>query len=234
MLTQRQSDAIAAYERLMREFPALARPRRMRPLVLDRGRMEAYAAKENCVLGVAAETKYVWLLVDLVQSQNAQGEWHEYTYFRLVYRKQLEGAANTVIVGQVTNPAIGPSGGIVLVRQERHATGRTHWELPRGFGETGLTAEANALKELREETGYIGEAARVVGVTCTDTGAMDAEVAFVHVSVVDYREAAAEPEEVIESVRVCGWEEVLAMIRAGEIDDGFTVQAVALLSVAAS
>lgn len=49
------------------------------------------------------------------------------------------------------------SGGVVLVRQYRHAAGAELWEIPAGTAETGEDALAGARRELREETGYTAE-----------------------------------------------------------------------------
>lgn len=48
------------------------------------------------------------------------------------------------------------SGDVLLIRTFRHETRSWNWEVPKGFGEQGLTPEQCALKELREETGYTG------------------------------------------------------------------------------
>lgn len=45
-------------------------------------------------------------------------------------------------------------GNILLIRQFRHAPRRWMWEIPKGFGELGLTPIECAKKELKEETGY--------------------------------------------------------------------------------
>lgn len=47
-------------------------------------------------------------------------------------------------------------GRVLLVRNFRHETRSWHWEIPKGFGIEGLSPEECALKELQEETGFIG------------------------------------------------------------------------------
>ena len=44
---------------------------------------------------------------------------------------------------------------IVLVRQYRHAKGITTLELPGGILELGEEPQASAIREMREETGYV-------------------------------------------------------------------------------
>ena len=100
--------------------------------------------------------------------------------------------------------------------------------MPRGFGEPGLSGEANALKELEEETGYIGEKAYLLGRLNTDSGLTDSEVSFYHVPVV--RRGAPKPEtkEAIRSVSVASRQDIWNEIHAGKIKDGFTLAGLAL------
>lgn len=46
---------------------------------------------------------------------------------------------------------------LVLVRQYRHAAGRSLWEIPAGTAEAGESCEDGARRELREETGYVAD-----------------------------------------------------------------------------
>ncbi len=225
----RQKEAIASYLELAHTYPQLFAPRAFRRIITDRKRLEEYAAAHNVLLGVAAQTSYVYFLLDLLEMNDKNGQPMQFPHFRLVYRKQLDGAVNTVVVGMIANPALGPVGGIVLLRQERHATGQIHLELPRGFGETNLSGEENALQELREETGFIGEKAFLLGKTYTDTGAMDAKVSFYHVPITEQVKAEPNTVEAIKEILVLSLDKVWAKIRTGEISDGFTLQALAFL-----
>jgi 8-oxo-dGTP pyrophosphatase MutT (NUDIX family) len=49
-----------------------------------------------------------------------------------------------------------PSGKLVMIRQYRPPTGKTVLEFPAGLMENNEAPELTALRELREETGYIG------------------------------------------------------------------------------
>lgn len=59
---------------------------------------------------------------------------------------------------------------IVMVKQFRPPMGCCSLEFPAGLIDEGESAEAAALRELKEETGYKGEVVGVTPVTCVDPG----------------------------------------------------------------
>ncbi|KAM4523961.1 ADP-sugar pyrophosphatase [Fundulus diaphanus] len=59
---------------------------------------------------------------------------------------------------------------VVMVKQFRPPLGCNTLEFPAGLIDEGETAEAAALRELKEETGYKGEVVGVTPVTCLDPG----------------------------------------------------------------
>jgi len=227
-LTEHQREAIDAYEALMAERPALFAGRHARPIVRNREALAVYAAEHAVVLGVAAETPYVLFIVDLVESRTLDGSMRRHPYLRVVSRAQLEGGVNVVVLATIENPSLGKKGDVVLVEQERHALGTCEIELPRGFGERVLSGEANALRELEDETGYVGDHAHFLGATCSDSGLTDGIVSFYHVPVVRRVAGRPETEEAISSVRLATRAEVWKAIQSGSIRDGFTLQALAL------
>jgi len=68
------------------------------------------------------------------------------------------------IVAQTTN------GDLVLVKQFRPAVEAVTVELPAGLVEVGDTPERTAIRELKEETGFVAERAILVGCMKPDTG----------------------------------------------------------------
>jgi 8-oxo-dGTP pyrophosphatase MutT (NUDIX family) len=66
--------------------------------------------------------------------------------------------------GWVNVVAVTPDDQVVLVEQYRHGSGTVEWEIPGGVMDPGdASPVAAGLRELREETGYEGERARLIG-----------------------------------------------------------------------
>lgn len=59
--------------------------------------------------------------------------------------------------------ALTPPGEVVLIEQYRHGLGRVTLEIPGGMVDAGEEPLAAGVRELREETGFAGGAAEVVG-----------------------------------------------------------------------
>lgn len=228
LLTEHQKEALSSYWKLMVDYPALFKFRNQRPIVRDPQVLESYAAEKGIVLGVAATTPYVYFVVDLVESRLKDGNVFIHPYLRVVSVGQLKGGVNVVILATIQNTALGDIGNIVLLEQERHATGFNEVELPRGFGESSLSGEENALKELREETGYVGNHAYPLGSTYTDSGLTDGKVFFYHIPVTAYQSSSNETEEAISKVHLLSLEEIWNQINLGYIQDSFTLQALVL------
>lgn len=227
-LTKHQRQALDQYDTLMEQQPRLFESRPVRPIVANRELLEAYAAENNVVLGVAAETPYVYFLVDLVSSRLEKADRRLHPYLRVVSRAQIRGGTNVVIVATIEDESLGPRGAIVVVDQERHALGKCVTELPRGFGEPGLSAEINAVRELRSETGYIGDVAHFLGETYIDSGLTDGQISFYHVPVTRRVDVTPEVEEAIVRVGLYSPEQMWTAIRSGFIRDSFSLQGLSL------
>ncbi|HEX9936146.1 MAG TPA: NUDIX hydrolase [Longimicrobium sp.] len=65
--------------------------------------------------------------------------------------------------GGVVVLAVAEDGRLVMVEQYRHGTRRITLELPSGVVDDGEEPSAAAARELREETGYEGEDAEIIG-----------------------------------------------------------------------
>ena len=229
-LTPQQRQALDRYAELQARYRQLFHRRELRRIVTDRTVLERYAAQHGAVVGVAAETPWFFFLNDVVEPASGGAP---YAYSRLINRGQLEGGVNVAVLALIADPALSNFGEIVLVEQERHAPGRMETAIPRGFGHPGLDGPANALRELREETGYVGSKAELLGEALIDSGVGDAQVSFYRVDVRERVAPAPEREESIRAVKTMPPAALWSAILSGGIADSFTVQALALAGYAA-
>ena len=228
-LSAHQRAALDHYYQLLENYPDLFSGRPQRPIVQEAATLEAFAAEHQVVLGVACETPYVWLLNDLVRSHVPSGATVLHPYLRLIAPPQFASILGPGVVVLATIEATdGPGEKVVLVEQERHATGQRELELPRGFGEPGIPAEEQALRELRQETGYTASEATYLGTTLTDSGTTDRAASFFHVRATAAAPAEPEAHEAIVRHVLLSADELWARIDSGEVRDAFTVQALAL------
>jgi ADP-ribose pyrophosphatase len=136
--------------------------------------------------------------------------------------------------GSVVLIPVTDEGKLLLVRQYRHAVGRSLWELPAGSLETGEDPEAAAARECHEELGVIAGRLERLQTLFPTPGFCTEAMTFFQVS--DLRQpgpddpAAYQDED--ESIEVGAYsvEEVGALIVSGEIADLKTVAGIWLLS----
>lgn len=115
-------------------------------------------------------------------------------------------------------------GELLLVSQYRHAAGQVLLEIPAGMANPGETAQAGALRELREETGYSGGRIQEIFTLFPTPGFCDERLAFFLVD--DLRCGATEfdDDEQIET-RSVEIGKALALLERGQIIDGKTALA---------
>ncbi|MBF0173564.1 MAG: NUDIX hydrolase [Magnetococcales bacterium] len=220
-------DPIDAYLAFKEEFPCFFQVRTRR-LVTDPRYMRAYRQQHGVALGLLDRNPWVAYLVDLVESMGPGEEKQVFPYLRVINLKETQDSVGVVVVGIIAKTRGQDAERLVLIHQERHATGKLHWEVPRGFGEPGIDSTANALKELAEETGFQGKDAIFLGCAYPDSGLTNACVHFYWVPILEESRVAWEAQEVITEQKLVTVEEFWHMVVDGRMQDGFSIQAVAL------
>ncbi len=113
---------------------------------------EAGKKPEWIDIGVLSEDSWFWVVRDLVEFPDGKIGG----YLRVLNRKSLDGGTNVVMF-----PVL--DGKVVVLKRFSHDDRDWIWEIPHGFGEPGLSAEACARKELEEETGLIAKSLIEIG-----------------------------------------------------------------------
>jgi len=135
--------------------------------------------------------------------------------------------------GSVVIVPVTGDGDVVLVRQYRHAIGRSVWELPAGSLKPGEDAQEAAMRECQEEIGLVAAQVERLGAFYPTPGYCDEKMNFYRATGLRQpgpgdAEAHADDDEDIES-RAFPPEAINRMIASGEIIDLKTVAGIALL-----
>lgn len=163
-------------------------------------------------VGIVFHDPYNFLLRDAVRF----GDGSVGAYDRFV---DPDGGAPGVIIFPMYR------GNVVLVRHFRHATRRWSLEIPRGFGEKGLSNEKNALREVQEEIGAEIERMIPLGMAEPNNGMSAESDAFFFAELRSV--GAPEVAEGISSLHFTPVAEFERLIGEGIIVDGFTLCAYA-------
>ena len=148
------------------------------------------------------------------------------------YRHPVRGTEKNFVVVHPSDwcnvLAVTPGGEPVLVRQVRFGIDAFSLEIPGGVMEAGEDPIEAGLRELREETGYVGARARLLGSTHPNPAIQSNRCHFVLVEDAVQSEALewdADEEIAVTTVPV---EEVLACARAGGITHALVLNALFL------
>lgn len=163
--------------------------------------------------GIVFDDPYIVILRDLVEFPGG----FRNGYIRLYNRAYLEGGA----AGVVTMPV--KDGKVLLMHNFRHATRSWHWEIPRGFGEPGISAENQARAEIKEEIGVDATELIELGTLYNNTGLEGNPVSLFLVRIA--ADAVMNAEIGVDELRWVSVHELEAMISNAEITDGFTIAA---------
>ena len=114
---------------------------------------------------------------------------------------------------------------VLMIRQWRHCAGGWLWECPAGTLNAGETPEQCARREVTEEAGVVAGALDYAGFIFTAPGFCNEKI---HIWIArDLTEAPKHPDddEVIVEVKAVAYDECLAMVARGEINDAKTIAA---------
>jgi len=164
-------------------------------------------------VGVVYQDAYLTILRDAVLFQPGAFEG---TYIRLFNRNRSNG----VVILPLYN------GNVYLLRIFRHALRKYVLEVPRGFGESGMSDEQNALRELREEIGAVAKTIHNLGYAVENSGLGNARTALFYVDI-ERLDKPSEDKEGISNIIPVPVENVVNMIKSGEIEDSFTITIIA-------
>lgn len=124
--------------------------------------------------------------------------------------------------GAVAIAAVDETGQVLMVRQYRHAAGKTLLELPAGTLEVGEDPRHCAERELEEETGFRARKWEFLASFYTSPGFCTELLHVYLASELEQGEAATEEDEQIEVSRL-SLAEAAKLITSGEICDAKTI-----------
>jgi ADP-ribose pyrophosphatase len=164
----------------------------------DRRRPESWSRT-----GVVYEDPYLIVLRDAVRKPNGSLG----TYVRTLPASGSAGAAVLPLL----------DGKIVLLRHFRHATRKWHLEIPRGYGEEGVSAADQARQELWEEIEAVADNLIHLGPFHSNTGAASdqVELFLAEISAVGSPQA----DEGIDAIEIRTPQQVARLISENNADD---------------
>jgi ADP-ribose pyrophosphatase len=126
--------------------------------------------------------------------------------------------------------ALTPDHRLVMVNQFRYGTDAFSWEIPGGMIDAREDPVAAAVRELQEETGYVGKSARLLGSVNPNPAIMNNRCHLVLVEGVVLAEAQEwDPDEEIE-VTTIPVEEAYAWAHSGRITHSLVLNALLLFA----
>lgn len=207
MITEKE---ICEYLEMLKQYGFAYKTDEVMQLVTDSEELMRYSSTHSRRLGIIYRSSYHIFVVDLVRGKNGE----LYTYERII---KTASGNSVVIVVQCQDR-------YVMLRQFRHAMGDYQLAFPRGFGESGISIEENTKKEISEELNAIAYDIMRIGTVVADSGLCGEEVNIV-VCKADLPEIKYGYEGITDIVLV-SMDEICEMIKAGRINDSFTLSAV--------
>ena len=152
-----------------------------------------------------------------------------YQVFKDRCRHPLSGKEGDFYLGKYSNwvqvIALTEDGQMVMVRQYRFGSKSITLELPAGCMNDGESPENAAIRELREETGYVGSRVNLIG-SCEPNPALQDNLNY-FVLIEDCKKIEDTDWDEHEELETCLYskEEVLKKAKSGEITHALTLSA---------
>ena len=174
-------------------------------IILDSEKMKEIESRTGRTIGVILDDPFWLLLNDPVRFPNGKSG----VYGRLLWKKSLGGIAGVAVM------AITADGRVALNRNYRHATRSWEYELPRGGIEKGESAQEGALREVKEETGFIIKDLKPLGEMANDSG-MTSGITSVYLANAGVRgNSSPEDSEAIAAVETFSLSDIRKGLMAG-------------------
>lgn len=141
------------------------------------------------------------------------------------------GEASRAVVqhpGAVAIVALDGQGRLLLLRQYRHPARRELLEIPAGTREPGEAPEVTAARELREETGFAAGQLERIGGTWMAPGYCSEYIDYFVATALRHDPLPQDEDEHLSPTVAMTFDEVLAAIDGGQIEDAKTIVAVTL------
>lgn len=113
-------------------------------------------------------------------------------------------------------------GTIALVRQYRHAAGKSLLEIPAGSLDEGESPETGARRELEEEIGVTAENFEQIAAFYVSPGFLTEKMFVFLATGLKETSQSLDDDEIVEIVRI-SFERAFEMTRSGEIEDAKTI-----------
>ncbi|KAK6820703.1 Nudix protein [Apiospora arundinis] len=124
------------------------------------------------------DARWIKLLkIDYTDARGKQRTWETAERRTRPKDGDIDGVGIVAILEKSTGPEI------VLQKQFRPPIDKVCIEVPAGLVDEGETAEQAAIRELREETGYVAEVAKTTPMMFNDPGFCNTNLRMVHVTI---------------------------------------------------
>lgn len=199
------------YKKIMTEHPQHFAHSKKLEIITDEKMVTDFENNTGKIIGVNYESEYHIMVVDLVYD----GEKY-FSYERLLPAVD----AGAVVIVPICN------GNFVLLEQFRHALRDYQYAFPRGFASTGLSAEDNCRKELKEELGCEAKEIVSLGTVVSDSG-LSGDKVNVYLCTVDSYEEHYGHEGICRTIELTA-SRFQDYVSEGKINDGYTLSAYAM------